>query len=170
MEQEKDGRSINVKSLKKEMDEFKADVGQKFDTVKNLLEEIVNKDKKANDFRDVKTVSPETLMGENGTYAPTQSTPVVATKVPLLPEQREIFEKYFDPMDGFKAEYIPSESSFLIEVPNNLSNCSEAYLQFYKKDIRCKKVDQNDPLGSIDRYCKLVAQNLKYDKKIKIKI
>jgi hypothetical protein len=55
-------------------------------------------------------------------------------------------------------------------VPLSLSNACDAYKQYYKQDLRVKKVDQNNPLGSIDAYCSLVAQNLKYDKKIKIKI
>ncbi len=160
-EEKTDGRSVNIKSLKKELEEFKADVGQKFDTVKGLLENLVNKDKAANVLR----------VNKEDTTA-IQSTPVASASsdVRLTSEQQTIFEKYFDPADGFTASYNILESIFTISVPLSLSNADNAYKQYYKKDLRSKKVDQNNPLGSIDAYCALVAQNLKYDKKIKIKI
>lgn len=162
METEKaEKKTVNVLSLKKEMDEFKADVGQKFDTVKSLLEELVNKDKKENVLR---VPQEETTVN--------QSTPVASasSNARLTIEQQTVFEKYFDPADGFTASYNILESIFTISVPMSLSNANDAYKQYYKTDLRAKKVDQNNPLGSIDSWCALVAQNLKYDKKIKIKL
>jgi hypothetical protein len=39
----------------------------------------------------------------------------------------------------------------------------------YKQDLRSKKVDQNNILGSIDRWCRAVALNLGYNRKISLK-
>jgi len=175
---ENEEKRNTITSLKKEMDEFKTDVGQKFDTVKNLLEEIVNKDKVPNVVR----ITPETM--ENSTYNPAPKPqavvnsiePIVEKKpepvreIALTPEQQAIFEKYFDPADGFKATYNVIESIFTIIVPLPLSNANEAYLSYYKQDIRPIKVDQNNPLGSIERWCALVTQNLQYNRKIRVKL
>ena len=153
-------KTDTIKSLKKEMDDFKADVNNKFDTVKSLLEEIVNKDKRPNEVRE------ETpIIEEGGPVAPLKK----AEEVSLSEEQNKIFIKYFDPEDGFTAT-IDGEGIFKIIVPLSLSNATQAHKDFYKFDYRTKKVDQNNVLGSIEAYCKLVAQNLQYNRQIRIKL
>lgn len=157
-----------IKSLKKELDEFKTDVGGKFDTVKNLLEEIVNKDTKQNEERSVTPANVEVIDKEKAPEATVEAPK--AQNVPLTPEQTLIFEKYFDPEDGFTAEYNIDESVFIINVPLNLSNADDAYKKYYKKDVRVKKVDQNNITGSMEEYCKLVTKQLNYNRKIRVKL
>lgn len=86
----------------------------------------------------------------------------------ISPDYQAIFEKYFDPADGFKG--MLRGVSFKIEVPMNLSNAIEAYKDFYKKDVRHKVLDGQDIEGSMEAYCKLVTQNLRYNRKIMLRI
>jgi hypothetical protein len=86
----------------------------------------------------------------------------------LIPEYQMIFEKYFDMDDGFKATL--KGTQFKMEVPLKLSNAQEAHKTFYKSDIRFKVLDGHDIEGSLEKYCKLVAQNLNYKRNIKLKI
>ena len=87
----------------------------------------------------------------------------------MLPTKLQlIFEKYFDPQDGFVAEL--EGTHFKMIVPNKLSNAGDAYwVQPNFIDIRAKQLDGNDIPGSMERYLKLVVQNLRYNKDIKLK-
>lgn len=82
----------------------------------------------------------------------------------LPPEFQAVFMKYFDPQDGFTAEYDPLENTFAILVPPKFSNAIPANLQFYKVDKRLKKLEASNPLSTIDAWCKKVMANLRYDK------
>ena len=153
----KEVKAPNMLSLNKDLQDFKEDVGGKFDNIKTLLEGIVNKDKTENTVREEYK-------------APSKKEFKKPEEVELTDQQNEIFEKYFDARDGFKSKYSPDESLFVIYVPLELSNASDAYKSYYKSDRRAIKVDQNNQLGSIEEYCKLVCQNLRYDRKISIKL
>lgn len=148
-----DKKAVNVKSLKKEIDDFKEEQTVFQNKVLGVLETLINKDKKIGDElpKEVEQVAAAPL------------------SMDLTPAMREIFEKYFDPADGFKAAFNSEESTFIIEVPENLSNASDAHKKFYKQDLRVRKVDQNNVLGSIEHYCALVCQNLKYNRKLRLK-
>lgn len=86
----------------------------------------------------------------------------------LSPRHEQIFDKYFDREDGFKG--MLNGVSFKIEVPLSLSNAQEAHLAYYGRDIRHKIMDGHDLDGSIEKYCKLVCQNLNYKRNVKLKI
>ena len=93
--------------------------------------------------------------------------PIIHNLDSISPDYQAIFDKYFDVNDGFKA--MLKGVNFQIEVPLTLSNAIEAYKDFYKKDIRHKVLDGNDIEGSMERYCKIVCQNLHYSKKFVLK-
>jgi len=159
-EEQKTVATVNIKSLKKELDEFKTDVGGKFDNIKTLLEGIANKD-------NVRATTP--ITPENSSIS-REVQKVVERELPLTPEQQAVFEKYFDIQDGFTALYNIDRGGLKIIVPLTLSDMPEASKQFYKQDVRFKILDRNNILGSMESYCKLVCQQLKYNRQIRIKI
>ena len=123
-------KAPNVLSLNKEMKDFKKETRATNNKILGILESLVNKEEK---------VEPVTEEEEK-----TESEVVELTK-----QQREIFEFYFDPADGFKANYDINLNIFTIEVPSKFSNVTDAHKALYKVDLRSKKVDQNNILGSI---------------------
>jgi len=135
---------------KDDFEQFKNEVRETNDKIFGLLEKIVNKDPE-----------PEIL--------PVEEEKQESEVVELTHQQRTIFEHYFDPTDGFKAWYDINKNIFTIEVPMKLSNTTPAYQTLYKQDLRSKKVDQNNILGSIKAWCELVAQNLKYERRVRLK-
>ncbi|MFA7662763.1 MAG: hypothetical protein WCX88_02495 [Patescibacteria group bacterium] len=136
--------------LKQELDDFKQEVRKQNDSILGILEKIVNKDEPVAPLAPVEEKTEESI-------------------VDLSPKQKEIFEYYFDITDGFKAWYDVNNNIFTIEVPMNMSNTNEAYRALYKQDLRSKKVDSNNILGSIKEWCILVASNLKYERRIRLK-
>ncbi len=150
-------KKITTMHLKKELEEFKQTVKGQNDQILSVLETLINKSKP-----DVKTM-------DNSDLLEPKKVAVEDEVQQLTGKQRELFERYFDPIDGFKAWYNVNSNIFTIEVPMNLSNMIDASRVLYKQDLRSKKVDQNNILGSIDQWCKLVAQNLKYNRQIRLK-
>lgn len=142
--------------IKEEFEEFKKKTEEQNNQILGILETLVNKDK------DTKTIDTTDLLT-------TKKVPLEEEVQALSGKQKELFERYFDPADGFKAWYNVNENLFTIEVPMSLSNTSEAHRTLYRQDLRVKKVDQNNILGSIDAYCKLVCSNLKYNRNIRLK-
>lgn len=147
---EKKAPVVSVESLAKDMEKFKEETRETNSKILGALESIMNKDEKQEPITEEK--------------AQTESEVVELTK-----QQRDIFEYYFDPEDGFRANYDINLNIFTIEVPEKFSNVTPAHKALYKKDLRSKKVDQNNILGSIKAWCILVSQNLKYERRIKLK-
>ena len=87
----------------------------------------------------------------------------------LTPEQQNIFEEYFDPADGFTAEF--KYPYFTITVPNKFSNADPAWQKYYAKtgDTRVKFLKYDNLEGGMRDWCKMVAGNLKYNKLTKLK-
>jgi gas vesicle protein len=139
----------------REFEQFKNEQKEHNNTVLNILEKLVNKDKQVGETLN------ETIEEEK--------VPIEDEIQPLSARQQELFEKYFDPTDGFKAWYNVNTNIFTVEVPMALSNMIDAQRQMYKQDLRSKKVDQNNILGSIDQWCRIICQNLKYNRLIKLK-
>ena len=83
---------------------------------------------------------------------------------------RDIFEKYFDPADGFQAylDY-PDRGKFTILVPLRFSQESPAYKDYYKRTLHTVVIRGTNVEQEIDEWCKKVARNLRYDKKIQTK-
>lgn len=141
---------VNVLSLKKEMDDFKKETRATNSKILGALESILNKDEKKAPVTEEEVKKDSEIL-------------------PLNKQQREIFEYYFDPADGFDANYDINLNIFTIEVPEKFTNVTPAHKALYKKDLRSKKVDQNNILGSMKAWCILVQQNLKYEPRIKLK-
>lgn len=142
----------------------KSDFNSFKDSVVGILENISNK---LNSEPERKVMmATENKKDDAGSVGSAPSNePVVHN---LIPEYQMIFDKYFDMEDGFKA--MLKGVNFKIEVPLKLSNAQEAYKVYYKNDIRHKVLDGHDVEGSMEKYCKLVANNLNYKKNIKLKI
>lgn len=95
----------------------------------------------------------------------------------VMPKQYQtIFEKHFDPEDGFTGRLTFPEIdengkesgglTFSIFVPEKFSNATDAWKQYYKNDIRMKALSASDLAGGISKYCELVAKNLNYSKNL----
>lgn len=88
-------------------------------------------------------------------------------EVALSPSQNAIFEKYFDPNDGFTSRLVMGDKiAHIIDVPEKLSNAGPAHWKMYKRDIRQAVLKQGDVVGGIETHCKLVAQNLNYHRNL----
>lgn len=98
----------------------------------------------------------------------------------MLPAQyQKVFEKYFDPADGFHASLMFPEIdekgresggiTFTISVPMKFSNTDDGYRKMYKQDLRSRALLPHSIAKGIEEYCKAVVNNLKYDKNIKTK-
>lgn len=98
----------------------------------------------------------------------------------FLPAQYvKIFQKYFDPADGFTARITFPEVdeqgresggiTFTIFVPQKFSNVTPAYSSLYKVDLRTRALQPHNIAKGIDDWCKLVAKNLRYDKQVQTK-
>jgi hypothetical protein len=140
----------------KDLEDFKTEQRETNNKILSVLETLVNKDK----------VIGQTMEAD---LLEETKVPVESELQPLTGKQLIIFQKYFDEKDGFKAWYNVNQSIFTIEVPMKLSNMIDANRIMYKQDLRSKKVDQNNILGSIDRWCRAVALNLGYNRKISLK-
>lgn len=95
------------------------------------------------------------------------------TLIPM--EYNEIFDKYFDLADGFRARWsVPKKDEsgcimFTILVPSKFSNMTPAHKDMYKEDVRSKPVQALNVSQGIDDWCKKVAININYDKKFRFK-
>ena len=97
----------------------------------------------------------------------------------LPPQYQKIFEKYFDPKDGFEARLNFPEIddqgresggiTFTIVVPVKFSNAGDAYLKHYKVDIRTRALRPDNVGKGIVDWCIRVAKNLHYNRHIKTK-
>lgn len=151
--------------LREDFDNFKNETRENINKILEILMES-NKNttaitKKSNDEEFVNEFSEETLV-EYGSALPSEYHP--------------IFEKYFDETDGFHGRWkMPkaNESSnimFSILVPKKFSNTTSAHLDFYKIDVRSKPMNLQNIGQGIEDWCKLVAQNINYNKKYQFKI
>ncbi len=97
-----------------------------------------------------------------------------------LPAQyQKLFEKYFDPADGFTARLVfPGTDdngrenggiNFTICVPLKFSNTDDGYRKMYKVDLRTRALLPHNIAKGIEEWCERVRQNLRYDKTIKTK-
>jgi len=138
----KDGQYVSAK----EFEAYKKDTSSKLDKMLAILSE--GKAEKVEDIDPSKE-------------------PATVSTIPS--EHEEVFSKYFDREDGFDAEIDVLENTFTIIVPPKHSNAAPAHRDFYKVDKRLIKMDNNNPLGTVEEYCGRVAKNLRYDKNLKTK-
>lgn len=136
-------------------------------SVVGILEDISNKMNSTPERKVMTATEPEKVTQGSVSHAPSNQE-VVHNLQNASSEYETIFEKYFDPEDEFKA--MIKGVNFTLEVPMKLSNASDAHKTFYKRDIRHKVLDPHDIEGSMERYCKLVCQNLNYKRNVRLKI
>jgi hypothetical protein len=145
--------------------------------LRNNLQPVENK-VSLDDFeafrRETRDVQNQILTLLEPQAGPRNSTPKVSLETPgvsnLQPEHQEVFEKYFDPTDGFSAELDTTDGLFFtIIVPEKFSNTTPAWKTMYKVDKRTKVLNQNDIRGGMEAWCSLVCKNLHYNKNIKTK-
>jgi len=141
---EEEAKSVNIKSLNKDLQEFKEEVRGSVDKILAILEKPVEKVEEAKEI----------------------GTPPEGVK--KLPQQYQvIFEEYFDIEDGFVARLdFQSNITFTIIVPLKFSNITDAYRDYYHKDERTVVLNQGDIEGGIRKWCGLVAKNLNYNRKV----
>lgn len=82
---------------------------------------------------------------------------------PLPLRYKKVVDKYFDTNDGFL--FFLEGINFSILVPDAISNMEPAYKLLYKNDLRTKALPPHNFEAGIESWCKLVAQNLRYDLK-----
>lgn len=133
---------------KEEFDSFKNNVEQTQNKILDLLEKSLEKKE-----------SPVKVVSEGG-----------PKELSLPEEYRGIFEKYFDPADGFQAGMdFPEKGHFGILVPKKFSNESSAYQDYYKRVVHSARLPGLNPAQEIEERCKLVARNLRYNRNLQTK-
>lgn len=156
---------------KEEFSAFKADVMNGQRLILDMLEKATTK----SDV--VGGVTGETNPGMAVGSGP---IPVDGGPNGMLPLQyQKVFEKYFDPEDGFSANLTFPEIddkgrenggiTFSISVPMKFSNTDDGYRKMYKQDLRSRALLPHSIAKGIEEWCKAVAGNLKYNRNIKTK-
>lgn len=147
---------------------------QEFDAFGNrmleLLENVV-----AAKTPDAPVVAPQ--------YSPANPHPSAVSTDPkngVLPAQYQtMFEKYFDPTDGFEARLTFPEIlengqesggiNFTIVVPMKFSNTDDGYRKMHKVDLRTRALMPSNIVKGMEDWCARVAKNLNYNKLTKTK-
>ena len=143
-----DTKKPTILGLKKELDEFKAEVLDILKVALTPKETTVD-------------LTTDTDIMEGGAQDDDKSVKVLPAKY------QAIFEEYFDTTDGFTAEMsFENNIEFTIDVPRKFSNATEAHWTGNHADKRNKVLQAGNIEGGIREYCILVAKNLKYDKKL----
>lgn len=153
---------------REEFNTFRDDVNKKQDRMLDLLEGM----SKTKESTSVATPQAQAEMTQDRNGGPDSNEF-------LPPKYRAIFEKYFDPNDGFTARLAFPEidtkgqetggMTFIIVVPDAFSNVEAAHKDFYKHDVRTVAIMPHMVARGIEEWCKRVARNLKYDKRISLK-
>jgi len=150
---------------KESFEQFQSSNDDKLNKIVGVLETLVNQKEPE---RRVMTVGAEKKTDAGNVSNSPSNEEVIHNLDSIAPEYQEIFEKYFEMSDGFKG--MLKGVNFKIEVPLHLSNVQDAHKTFYKRDIRHKVLDSHDIEGSIEKYCKLVANEMHYNRKIALRI
>ena len=146
---------------KTEFETFKSDIMSSLDVILNKIEE-----------KDDAVV--EVVVAKQATTASSYTTDdeeYIHTSDDLPPQYQRIFEKYFDPKDGFEGKLeLPKQDKhgntanglmFTIVVPRKFSTSSDSYLDMHKVDLHSKSLSAGSMPSDIEDWCKLVAQHLK---------
>ena len=164
-----------MERTKKEKKDVDSVSSEEFAVFKDSVEATQNKILDMLERMSQPMVQPLVMPGE-----PFHQSSAKAVDTGYLPPQYQgIFEKYFDPEDGFTARLTFPEVgengegsggiTFTIVVPEKFSNNSPAHKVLYKADLRTKALMPHNIAKGIDDWCKLVCTNLHYDKKLKLK-
>lgn len=150
--------------LSSELNKFKEDVDNKFNRILDVMEAKITPENKPIESRAFSVTTPEQ---ENKLIRKNEAS-AEASNYALNPAYQRIFEEYFDSQDGFTARL--HGVYFTIIVPKEFSNADEAWKKFYKEDTRMKALKPDRIEEEMRDWCKMVARNLKYDKKVKLKV
>lgn len=152
--------------IEQNLEDFKKDVTNKFDIILDAVEKITKVQQissatsNSNAFRVTK---PEVVVSPI-TESKASSE---ASNYVLNPAYQAIFDEYFDPADGFTGRL--HGVYFTIIVPMKFSNAIDAWKSLYKEDTRQKVLHHDRIEDDMREWCNMVAHNLKYNKKIKLK-
>ncbi len=139
-----------------EFEEYKKSVGASLDKFSEILTDAVTQ-----------LLQRNTEQPGQESIGPIPEQPLKDYGIP--PEHEVVFSKYFDRDDGFDAKIDILENTFTVIVPAKFSNASPAHKDFYTVDRRMVKMENNNPVGSVEIWCQKVAKNLRYDKNLKTK-
>jgi len=103
-----------------------------------------------------------------GTVEPAKPTPMAEAevggveKMPIPPAWRKMVDEILGLDFGIDIVYPQTGSGFLFKiiVPEEKSNASDSYKEFYKVDIRTKAVSYTDGVEGIRKFCEAVKVNL----------
>ena len=140
------------KELEKELSEFKEEVRGNTNRILEVLEGLSGETiKKTIPVKDVTEQDEETFSQE----------------FPVSKAHQAIFERYFDPADGFifATEY-PERNRVTVFVPRALSNASDAHWDNYDSDIRSSGKLLEDFDEQLDQWLEKVAKQLRYNKNL----
>jgi hypothetical protein len=177
---------------KNEFDAFKGEVNESMNTIVDLLQK-----RDTAPEQDADIVVPEAEIRET---TPTPEAPRTVARLEeekqeevldggpqgdartdgfLPPQYQRVFEKYFDPEDGFTATLnfpdIDEKGredggiTFTIKVPEKFSNTTPAHKALYPEDLRTRALLPHSIAKGIEEWCAAVAKNLRYNKNIRTK-
>jgi len=174
MKQEKEKKSSKVindrvskienrfDKLTKDMKQFEETIVSAISRIKTdpvIVEKTVQDIPGTADLSKVKEpiVSPQTT-AENKNEGGGKSE-----KMPIPPGWRKLVDEILGMDFGIDVVYPQSGSGFLFKiiVPEEKSNMSKDYREFYKVDVRTKAVSYNEGSDGIKRFCESVQTNLK---------
>jgi hypothetical protein len=83
-------------------------------------------------------------------------------KAPIPPAWRKLVDELLGMDFGINISYPQTGSGFLfrIIVPEEKSNMSKDYKNFYKVDVRTKAINYNEGIDGVRKFCELVKKNL----------
>jgi len=83
-------------------------------------------------------------------------------KIPVPPAWRKMVDELLGMDFGIDVVYPQTGSGFLFKiiVPEEKSNMSKDYKEFYKVDIRTKSLNYNEGIEGIKKFCESVKKNL----------
>lgn len=151
MEMEQD-KEPTVLDLQKELGEFKKEQRKDTNRILEVLEGLSGE--------EVKRTTPKEVAIE-------EDEDTFAQEFPVSKAHQAIFERYFDPEDGFvfATEY-PERNRVTVFVPKELSNASDAHWHTYKSDVRSSGKLLEDFDEQLDQWLEKVAKNLRYNKNL----
>jgi hypothetical protein len=100
----------------------------------------------------------------NPTQSPAKQAEDMPKKegMPIPPDWRKMVDEMLGMDFGIDVVYPQSGSGFLFKVivPEEKSNMSKDYKEFYKVDIRTKAINYNEGVDGIRKFCEGVKKNL----------
>lgn len=127
--------------------DFDSAIGSITDLLKEVLAPKPEEVKTSEHFEAVKK-EDERSTKPDGNYVP--------------PKWRETVDNILGKDFGVNVSYPEAGAGFIFKiiVPNEKSNASKAYLDFYKTDVRSKSINNSDGANGVEEFCIKVAKNL----------